>query len=86
MFKSKLISFRTHIWTKGKKQAGSAGRFGVRYSARIRQKVSAIEAKAKAKYECPSCNRKAVKRKFKGIWECSKCQHTFAGKAFSVGE
>jgi len=69
-----------------KKKLGSAGRFGVRYSTRIREKISTIEAKQKAKYECPSCTKSAVKRKFKGVWECSKCHHTFTAKAYSIGE
>lgn len=71
---------------KIKKKTGSAGRFGVRYSSRIRNKVSDIEKKQKAKYYCPSCNKVAVRRKFKGVWECKKCLHTFTAKAYQIGD
>ena len=49
-------------------------------------KVVDIEKKQKATYECPSCHKITVKRLAKGIWKCYKCSHTFAAKAFSVGE
>ena len=68
------------------KKVGSTGRFGVRYGLTIRQKVLAVEKKQKAKYECPSCAKIAVKRIAKGIWSCAKCSHKFAGKAFYLGE
>ncbi|HIH25804.1 50S ribosomal protein L37ae [Candidatus Woesearchaeota archaeon] len=70
----------------GTKKIGSAGRYGVRYGATIKQKVVDIEKKQKATYECPSCHKITVKRLAKGIWKCYKCSHTFAAKAFSVGE
>ena len=70
----------------GTKKIGSAGRYGVRYGATIKQKVVEIEKRQKATYECPSCHKIAVKRLAKGIWKCNKCSHTFAGRAFSVGE
>lgn len=69
-----------------KKKLGSAGRFTTRYSTRIRNKVSEIEKKERTKYECPSCNRFAVRREFKGVWKCGKCTHTFTSKAYSIGE
>ena len=70
----------------GTKKVGSAGRYGARYGATLKQKVSEIEKKQKAKYECPACNKIAVKRKFKGVWECMRCSHTFTAKAYSIGE
>mgnify|MGYP001584699670 CR=1 FL=1 len=68
------------------KRVGSTGRFGVRYGTTVKQKVLAIEKKQRLKYECPSCTKVAVKRGAKGIWSCKKCDHTFAGKAFYLGE
>jgi large subunit ribosomal protein L37Ae len=68
------------------KKIGSSGRFGVRYGLTIKQKVSAIEKKQKAKAECPSCHKMAVKRISKGIWACKGCSYTFAGKAFYLGD
>ena len=69
--------------TKGQ---GTAGRFGTRYGRKLRNKVSAIEAKQKASYLCPECSAEKVKRTAKGIWECKKCKHKFAGKAYTIGE
>lgn len=68
------------------KKVGSTGRFGARYGLTIKQKVLAIEKKQKAKYECPSCTKVAVKRLAKGIWLCKKCHHKFTGKTFYLGE
>lgn len=68
------------------KKVGSTGRFGARYGLTTRQKVLAIEKRQRIKYECPSCTKSAVRRIAKGIWSCKKCSHTFAGKAFYLGE
>ncbi len=68
------------------KKVGSTGRFGARYGLTIKQRVLAIEKRQKAKYECPSCKKNAVKRVAKGIWQCNKCNHKFTGKAFYLGE
>lgn len=64
------------------KKAGSAGRFGARYGSNIRQKVSEIERKQKARYECPKCHRFALKRLSAGIWHCKACEVKMAGKAY----
>ena len=68
------------------KKVGSTGRFGVRYGLTIRQRVLAVEKKQKPKTECPSCHKISIKRLAKGIWECNKCDHKFAGGAFYRGE
>jgi len=68
----------------GTKKIGSAGRFGVRYGVTLKQKVSDIEKRQKAKHECPSCHKLAVKRQFK--WQCMRCDHTFTAKAYLIGE
>jgi len=65
-----------------KKKIGSAGRFGVRYGRKIRQKVSYIEAREKKKYECPKCHKKKVKRLSSGVWQCKSCEIKFGGKAY----
>jgi len=65
------------------KKAGSAGRFGARYSGRIRHRISEIEKRSRGKYECPMCHKKSVKRVFIGVWKCNKCGHNFAGRAYS---
>ncbi len=66
------------------KKVLSAGRFGVRYGKKIRQKVGKIEQLSRAKYECPlCCGDRKLKRTAAGIWECSKCGTKFAGGAYS---
>jgi large subunit ribosomal protein L37Ae len=69
-----------------KKKIGSAGRFGARYGGPIKQKLSKIEKKQKAKYTCPLCLKDKIKRVSAGIWRCSKCDTKFAGKAYAFKE
>ena len=66
----------------GTKKVGTAGRFGVRYGLRLRQKLIEIEQRQKIKHECPFCHKLQLKRASKGIWSCHKCDKTFAGKAY----
>ena len=68
------------------KKVGSTGRFGVRYGVTLRQRMLSIDKKQKAHYECPSCSKMAVRRVAKGIWSCVRCNNTFAGKAYGLGE
>jgi len=70
----------------GKKKQGSAGRFGARYGGSVKQKLSNIEKKQKAKYTCPRCLKEKVSRVSAGIWHCKKCNTKFAGKAYSFEE
>ena len=60
----------------------SAGRFGPRYGRRIRVKISNIEAQMRQKHKCPQCGRKSVKRINTAIWQCTKCETTFAGGTY----
>lgn len=61
---------------------GTAGRFGVRYGKKVREKVSEIEKKQKISHICPKCNLPYVKRISIGIWLCNKCGNKFAGLAY----
>ena len=70
--------------TKNKGEGGK--RFGPRYGAPIRQKISKVEKKQKALYKCPLCNQRKVKRVSIGIWSCKKCDTKFAGGAYSFKE
>lgn len=65
------------------KKAGAAGRFGARYGGLARKKVATIERVQRAKHECPSCGAQKVQRTDTGIWACRKCDHTFAGGAYT---
>ncbi|QQG39062.1 MAG: 50S ribosomal protein L37ae [Candidatus Woesearchaeota archaeon] len=66
------------------KKVGSAGRFGSRYGVTIRKKIAEIEKKQKAKYKCPKCHYKTVKRVSVGIWKCNKCNTKIGGKAYEL--
>jgi len=59
-----------------------AKRFGARYGRKVRKRFSTVEILQKKKHVCSKCNKVAVKRLAKGIYECGKCGHKFAGKAY----
>lgn len=65
------------------KKAGSAGRFGARYGGLARKKVAAIERVQRRAHVCPECGARKVVRTSTAIWQCRKCDHTFAGGAYS---
>jgi large subunit ribosomal protein L37Ae len=67
-----------------KKRKGSAGRFGARYGARLKEKVSEVEARQRKLYKCPLCHKLKVKRLSYGLWQCGVCNTKFAGKAYSL--
>jgi large subunit ribosomal protein L37Ae len=66
---------------KGRKTR-SAGRFGARYGRKVRKLVADIEEQMKKKHLCPKCGRLSVVRKGTGIWQCRKCEVTFAGGTY----
>ena len=68
---------------KRTEKAGSAGRFGARYGVIVRNRIKTIEAKQKAKHECPVCHHMSVKRISSGIWFCKHCETKFAAEAYS---
>ena len=68
--------------TKKTKKVGIAGKYSVRYGVRVRKRLGDVETARAAKYPCPRCLAKRVKRKASGIWECRKCDLVFAGGAY----
>jgi large subunit ribosomal protein L37Ae len=64
------------------KKIGTAGRFGVRYGKKDRQRVADIEKVQKKRHVCPRCNLPYVKRVSSGVWFCKKCRTKFAGLAY----
>ena len=72
---------------KGYKTKGrvtkSAGRFGTRYGRKDRKLIANIEEQMLKKHKCSNCARVSVKRAGTGIWQCTKCGHTFAGGTYS---
>ncbi|CAG0952482.1 hypothetical protein METP1_00268 [Methanosarcinales archaeon] len=69
------------ISSKGHKSR-SAGRFGVRYGTKARKLVGDSEEKMRAEYTCSKCGAKKISRIGTGIWQCAKCEHTFAGGSY----
>ena len=67
--------------SKGHKSR-SAGRFGVRYGTKARKLVGDSEEKMRAEYTCSKCGAKKISRIGTGIWQCAKCEHTFAGGSY----
>lgn len=60
----------------------SAGRFGVRYGRKNRRLVADIEERMRQGYKCSNCGTIAVRRIGTGIWNCKKCDYTFAGGTY----
>jgi large subunit ribosomal protein L37Ae len=69
------------ITAKGRKTR-SAGRFGVRYGTKARKLVADSEEKMRANYTCAKCGEPKITRISTGIWQCYKCNHTFAGGTY----
>ena len=67
--------------TKSKKTK-AAGRYGVGYGKRIRDKLNKIESKQRVKQKCPYCGKIGAKRLSKGIWQCTRPK---CGKRFASG-
>jgi len=54
----------------------------VKYGAKLRKRVAAVEGQRRAAHECPTCGKKRIKRVSTGIWECMSCGARFAGGAY----
>ena len=67
-----------------RKKIKASGRFGSGYGTRVRKKLNEIESSQRKKQTCPYCLRTGVKRQAIGIWNCKKCNKTFANKAYSL--
>jgi len=64
------------------KKMKSAGRFGVRYGLRSRERIRQVEKKQRQKQICPFCKKPKAKRVSGGIWECKKCGKRFASNVY----
>ena len=67
---------------KTKKVAMTRG-LGTRYGATVRKRYIKILHEAKKIHKCPQCGAEAVKRQSIGVWNCKKCDVTFAGGAYT---
>ena len=68
------------------KKYRSIKRFGSRYGRRLRALVGKIEAAKRNSNKCPYCGKNKACRLAVGIWECSKCDSKFTGKAYTIGK
>ena len=60
-------------------KVGLGARFGPRYGVSVRRRATAVIKRLKQSYTCPVCQYQKVKRVAAGVWNCKKCDHTFAG-------
>lgn len=67
-----------------KTQLKSAKRFGARYGRTVKFKFDAVEKLHKGRHECPYCHKVKAKRLSAGIWQCSKCNAKFTGRAYEI--
>ena len=56
---------------------------GTRYGATVRKRYVKVLKEAKQIHKCPQCGVEAVVRESIGIWNCRKCNITFAGGAYT---
>jgi len=59
-------------------------RFGPRYGKRVRDRLKSIESVSKKMHLCPHCRKPKAKRLSLGIFQCTKCNAKFAGKAYRL--
>lgn len=68
------------------RKRSSTKRFGVRYGRSNRDKLASVEELHRGWHKCPYCSKEAVKRVAAGIWNCRKCNATFAGRAYTMAK
>jgi large subunit ribosomal protein L37Ae len=56
----------------------------VRYGAELRKRAEAVDKQRTAKYICPKCGKKSVRRVGYSLWKCNSCGAKFAGGAYSL--
>lgn len=65
-----------------KKVAMTRG-LGTRYGATLRKRYVKVLTEQRRTHKCPQCGAEAVKRESVGVWNCRKCNVTFAGGAYT---
>ncbi len=68
------------------KKVKAAGRYGIRYGRKVREKISDVESRQRKKQICPYCSKPALKRLSKGIWTCKKCKKKFASDTYYMSK
>jgi large subunit ribosomal protein L37Ae len=65
------------------KKVGPTRGLGPRYGATVRKRYIKVITELKKPHRCPQCGFVRVKRTSIGIWQCGKCEFTFAGGAYT---
>ncbi len=65
------------------KKVGPSRGLGTRYGSTVRKRYTKIMVGLKGKHKCPQCGFNKVRRESVGVWRCKKCDHTFAGGAYT---
>jgi large subunit ribosomal protein L37Ae len=68
--------------SKRTKKVGTTGWMGPRYGTRIRRRTQDVEKTRRAVSICPKCSTLSVSRVGSGIWQCRRCERTFASDAY----
>ncbi len=55
----------------------------IRYGVNLRKREASVIKQKNTKYKCDVCGKEAVKRVNVAIWNCSYCNATFAGGAYT---
>ena len=65
------------------KKVGPTRGFGARYGSSLRKRYAKVIKELRKPHKCPQCGFLRVKRESVGVWKCRKCDHTFAGGAYT---
>ncbi len=65
-----------------KERYGLMKRFGPRYGRTNKLNFAKIEILQRKLHKCPYCRYERVKRVTNGIWQCTKCNEKFTGRAY----
>ena len=55
---------------------------GSHYGVKIRRREEKVLKQQKARYACPSCMKKHLRRQGASLWQCTSCGTKIAGGAY----
>ncbi len=65
------------------KKVGPTRGLGTRYGSTVRKRYVKVVTELKKPHRCSQCGFVRVRRVSVGVWQCSKCNFTFAGGAYT---
>jgi large subunit ribosomal protein L37Ae len=65
------------------KKVGPTRGLGVRYGSTVRKRYIKVITELRKPHRCPQCGFMKVHRLSVGVWQCKKCEFTFAGGAYT---